>query len=109
MYAVRAPLSTMEHRSQTMPCVSASKDPSSGYFYIVSTAVQSTQRIQLARVLCKTGIIPIPVRRLQPADVDELVLGELFELVEAKEIYASASSYFVVARKPSESSSRRVH
>ena len=56
-------------------------------------------QIQLARVLCKTGIIPIPIRRLQPADVDELVLGELFELVEAKEIYASASSYFVVASK----------
>lgn len=62
-------------------------------------------QIQLARVLGKVGIIPIPIRRLQSSNVDELVLGGLFELVEAKEIYGGASSYFVVARKPSESSS----
>ena len=66
-------------------------------------------QIQLARVLGKVGIISIPIRRLQPSDLDELVFGDLFELIEAKEIYAGALSYFVVARKPSESSSRRVH
>ena len=59
-------------------------------------------QIQLARVLGKVGIIPIPIRRLQPPDLDELVFGDLFELIEAKEIYAGALSYFVVARKPSE-------
>ena len=58
-------------------------------------------QIQLAGLLGKLGVIPVPIRRLQGSDVDELVIGEHFDLVEAEEMYAGASSYFLAAKKTS--------
>lgn len=56
-------------------------------------------QIQLVRLLCKLGIIPVPIRRLQCSDLDELVGGQAFHTVETKEIFFGASSYFMAARK----------
>ena len=54
-------------------------------------------QIQLVRILGRVGLIPVPMRRLRPSDLEDLILGEQFELAEAEEIFAGASSYFVVA------------
>jgi len=56
-------------------------------------------QIQLVRVLCKTGLIPVPIRRITSTEVDDLLLANGFEIVESEEIYKDASSYFVVAKK----------
>jgi len=58
----------------------------------------STQ-IQLVRLLCSVGIIPVPIRRLQSSDLDDLLAGGNFQVVETKEIFKGASSYFMVAKK----------
>ncbi len=56
-------------------------------------------QIQLVRLLCKLGIIPIPIRRLQSSDLDELISGGNFYAAEAKAIFSGASSYFIAAKK----------
>ena len=56
-------------------------------------------QIQLVRILCSVGIIPIPIRRLRSTELDDLVTKGNFEPIETEEIYQGASSYFVVARK----------
>lgn len=56
-------------------------------------------QIQLVRVLCKLGLIPIPIRRITSSDVDDLLEVGRFQVVESEEIYKDASSYFVVAKK----------
>lgn len=56
-------------------------------------------QILLVRVLLRIGIIPIPIRRLRTADLDQLVADEKLQIVETEEIYKGASSYLVVAKK----------
>jgi 2-polyprenyl-3-methyl-5-hydroxy-6-metoxy-1,4-benzoquinol methylase len=56
-------------------------------------------QIQLVRVLCKLGVIPIPIRRLKSSELDDLVESGGFQSVCTEEIYKEASSYFVVASK----------
>ncbi|PHR71115.1 MAG: SAM-dependent methyltransferase [Arcobacter sp.] len=56
-------------------------------------------QIQLVRILCKIGIIPVPIRRLKSLEVEDLVKTENFQIIETKEIYKEASSYFIVAKK----------
>ncbi|MEO0489337.1 MAG: class I SAM-dependent methyltransferase, partial [Cyanobacteria bacterium J06659_2] len=56
-------------------------------------------QIQLVRVLCKLGLIPIPIRRITSSEVDDLLETGGFQTVESEEIYRGASSYFVVAKK----------
>lgn len=56
-------------------------------------------QIQLVRILCAVGIIPIPVRRLKSSELDDLVANGNFKPIETEEIYSGASSYFVAAQK----------
>lgn len=56
-------------------------------------------QIQLVRLLCKLGIIPVPIRRLQSSDLDDLVSGGNFYAAETKTIFSGASSYFIAAKK----------
>ena len=62
-------------------------------------------QIQVVRLLCSIGIIPIPIRRLQSSDLDDLVAGGEFQAVEAKKIFKDATSYFIVANKKNKSNS----
>ncbi len=56
-------------------------------------------QIQLVRVLCKLGVIPISIRRITKSDVDSLLGVGGFQALESEVIYKNASSYFVVAKK----------
>ena len=56
-------------------------------------------QIQLVRVLCKLGLIPIPIRRITSSEVEDLLETGGFQSIEFEEIYKDASSYFVVAKK----------
>ena len=56
-------------------------------------------QIQLVRILCKFGIIPIPIRRVKNTDIDNLLAKGDFQAIESKEIFKGASSYFVAAKK----------
>ncbi|USG60088.1 class I SAM-dependent methyltransferase [Sneathiella marina] len=56
-------------------------------------------QIQLVRLLCRLGIIPVPIRRLQNSDLDELVSGGDFQAAETQKIFSGASSYFIAAKK----------
>lgn len=56
-------------------------------------------QIQVVRLLCKFGIIPVPIRRLQSSDLDELVSDGEFHVVETQKIFSGASSYFIAAKK----------
>lgn len=56
-------------------------------------------QIQLVRVLCKIGLIPIPIRRITSSEVGSLLEAGGFRAIESEEIYKDASSYFVVAQK----------
>ena len=56
-------------------------------------------QILLVRVLLKVGIIPVPIRRLKSADLDELLAHENLQIVDTETIYEGASSYYLVARK----------
>jgi 2-polyprenyl-3-methyl-5-hydroxy-6-metoxy-1,4-benzoquinol methylase len=55
-------------------------------------------QIFLVRVLLRVRIIPIPIRRLKRSDLDDLV-DDRFQIVESENIYADATSYFLVAKK----------
>jgi len=61
-------------------------------------------QIQLVRILCKIGIIPIAIRRLRSAELDDLVADGNFQTIDAEKIFKGASSYFVVAKKKQKSS-----
>jgi 2-polyprenyl-3-methyl-5-hydroxy-6-metoxy-1,4-benzoquinol methylase len=56
-------------------------------------------QIRLVRILGKTGIIPIPIRRLKSSELNELIANGNFEAVDSESIYQGASSYFMVAKK----------
>jgi 2-polyprenyl-3-methyl-5-hydroxy-6-metoxy-1,4-benzoquinol methylase len=56
-------------------------------------------QIQLVRVLCKLGVIPIPIRRIKSTDIDNLLANGKFQLIESEKIFKGASSYFVAAKK----------
>lgn len=56
-------------------------------------------QIQFVSVLCKLGLIPIPIRRITSSDVKSLLKTGNFQIVESEEIYRDVSSYFVVAKK----------
>lgn len=56
-------------------------------------------QIQLVRILCKFGIIPIPIRRLKSAELDDLIASVDFQTIESEEIFKGASSYFLAAKK----------
>ena len=56
-------------------------------------------QIQLVRVLCKLGLIPIPIRRITSSEVESLLEAGGFQTIESEEIYKDASSYFVVTKK----------
>lgn len=56
-------------------------------------------QIQMVRVLCKLGLIPIPIRRLTSSEVEGLLKAGGLQSIESEEIYKDASSYFAVAKK----------
>ena len=56
-------------------------------------------QILLVGVLGRIGVIPVPIRRLRSADLDSLIASVPLSVVRAEEIFASASSYFVAAKK----------
>jgi len=56
-------------------------------------------QIQLVRVLCKLGVIPIPIRRIKSTDIDDLLANGNFQPIESEKIFKGASSYFVTAKK----------
>ena len=57
-------------------------------------------QIHFVSVLCKLGLIPIPIRRITSSDIKSLLSVGEFQTIESEEIYKDASSYFVVAKKP---------
>ena len=56
-------------------------------------------QIQLVRVLCKIGVIPVPIRRHKSSELDNLMANGNFQTIATEKIYKGASSYFVVATK----------
>jgi 2-polyprenyl-3-methyl-5-hydroxy-6-metoxy-1,4-benzoquinol methylase len=56
-------------------------------------------QIKLVQVLCSVGIIPIPIRRLKSTDLNDLIENGNFQITDSEQIYAGASSYFLVAKK----------
>jgi len=56
-------------------------------------------QIQLVRILCKIGVIPIPIRRLKSSELDDLLVNGDFQTIDTEKLYKRASSYFVVAKK----------
>ncbi len=56
-------------------------------------------QIRLFRFLSKIGLVPISFRFYGGSDIDHLVGAEPFQTVESENIFAGATSYFVVAKK----------
>ena len=56
-------------------------------------------QIQLVRILCKIGVIPIPIRRLNSSELDDLLVNRDFQTIDTEKLYKGASSYYVVAKK----------
>lgn len=56
-------------------------------------------QINLFRFLSKIGLVPISFRLYRSSDVDHLIEAELFQTGESENIFAGATSYFVVAKK----------
>ena len=56
-------------------------------------------QIQLVRVLCKIGVIPVPIRRLKSSELDGLIANGNFQTIDTEKIYKGASSYFIVTKK----------
>ena len=56
-------------------------------------------QIRLVQIMCKIGIIPIPIRRIKSSDLDELIANGNFQNIDTEKIYKGASSYFIVAKK----------
>ena len=60
-------------------------------------------QILLVRILLRLRIIPVPIRRLRSADLEDLVADERFQVIDTELVYKGASSYFMVARKAAQS------
>ena len=58
-------------------------------------------QILLVRALLKVGVIPVPIRQLKSADLDDLMDDERLQVIETEEIFKGASSYFMIAKKVS--------
>jgi len=56
-------------------------------------------QIQLVRLLTKTGIIPVAIRRLRSAELDDLMAKANFQTIETEKNCKGATSYFIVAKK----------
>ncbi len=56
-------------------------------------------QIRLVQIMCKIGIIPIPIRKVKSSDIDELITNGNFQNIHTEDIYKGASSYFMVAKK----------
>jgi ubiquinone/menaquinone biosynthesis C-methylase UbiE len=56
-------------------------------------------QIRLVQIMCKIGIIPVPIRRIKSSDLDDLITNEYFQTVDSEKIYKGATSYFMVAKK----------
>lgn len=56
-------------------------------------------QILLVRALLKVGVIPVPIRQLKSADLDDLMDDERLQVIETEAIFKGASSYFMVAKK----------
>ena len=56
-------------------------------------------QILLVQILCKIGIIPVPIRRLKSYELDDLMVNGNLQAIDTEEIYKGASSYFMVAKK----------
>jgi ubiquinone/menaquinone biosynthesis C-methylase UbiE len=56
-------------------------------------------QIRLVQIMCKIGIIPVPIRRIKSSDLDELIMNGNFQNIDTEKIYKGASSYFIVAKK----------
>ncbi|QUR67793.1 class I SAM-dependent methyltransferase [Mycobacterium spongiae] len=56
-------------------------------------------QIQAFRILSKIGVIPIPIRRLESSELDDLIENGNFQIIDTDKIYKGASSYFVVAKR----------
>lgn len=60
-----------------------------------------TLQILLVRALLRVGIIPVPIRQLKSADMDDLMDDEKLQVIGTEEIFMGATSYFLVAKKVS--------
>jgi len=58
-----------------------------------------SMQIQLVRIMCKIGIIPVPIRRLKSIELDDLLVKGNFQTIDTEKLYKGASSYFIVAKK----------
>ena len=58
-------------------------------------------QIRLVQILCKIGIIPVPIRRVKSSDLDALITNGNFQNIDTEKIFKGASSYFIVAKKKS--------
>lgn len=56
-------------------------------------------QIRLVQVMCKIGIIPVPIRRVKSSDLDKLIINGNFLNIDTEKIYKGASSYFMVSKK----------
>lgn len=56
-------------------------------------------QIRLVEIMCKIGVIPVPIRRIKSSDLDELITTGNFQNIDTEKIYEGASSYFMVAKK----------
>ncbi|KZK77319.1 Demethylrebeccamycin-D-glucose O-methyltransferase [Pseudovibrio sp. W64] len=60
-----------------------------------------TLQILLVKALLRVGVIPVPIRQLKSADLDDLLDDERLQVIETEDIFKGASSYFVVTKKVS--------
>lgn len=80
-----------------------------GLFVSVTPCLQERKsflvslQIYFVRILSKLKLIPIPIRRLESTDLDDLIKSGNFEAIEAEKIYSGATSYFVVTKKTKKS------
>lgn len=56
-------------------------------------------QIRLVQIMCKIGIIPVPIRRIKSSELDDLISNGNFQTVDTEKIYKGASSYFMAAKK----------
>ncbi|WP_448329697.1 class I SAM-dependent methyltransferase [Sulfitobacter sp. M13] len=56
-------------------------------------------QILLVRALLKVGVIPVPIRQLKSANLDDLMDDEKLQVIETEKIFKGATSYFMVAKK----------
>lgn len=56
-------------------------------------------QIRLVQIMCKIGIIPVPIRRIKSSELDDLIANGNFQTVDTEKIYKGASSYFMAAKK----------